>query len=169
MIASVAAVLMFVGFYCYKVGGPRQAVTNFRAMNWRWLAFDVGLPIGIPVGIGILVIVGAFLLGVDGAPIDLGITVEELTPWTLCFFSMTILAAALRRYYYSKERTFWTLLSGALLFIVSAFALALTVMKHLPGWKPSFRPYSTAILLTLISIWMSHARDEPKADVTPEI
>lgn len=157
--ADTAAILLFLAFYCNRVGGVSKAWGNLKATNLTWLGLEVALPLGIPVAIGIIVIGFTFLAGDDG-PIEWHWTIEELTPWTLCFFSMTILSAALRRLYNEKAQARWLVLTLLLLMLVSGFAGVLTYMHHKPEWKPGFRPYSGAILFTLISVWMSHAREE---------
>lgn len=164
-IASVEVTIAVVLVYCVywlflRKGGLDAALLELKTLNWSWFVFEVGLPLGLPILFGLIVVAGAYILDVEDVP-GLEIAVEELTPWTLCFFSLTVLSSALRRQY-GKQFGVWTVVIGCNLLVVTLLAASFTIWRY-RHWHLGFSAYSAAIFLTLSSIWMSHAKDAKSA------
>ncbi len=143
------------------IGRPRLAGL-YRAANKSWLAWEVLVPIGVPI-VMTMVIDLMQQTGPHPPPFSLEVLVD-LTPWTLTFFSLTLIAHSLRRLWphiEAQKVPFVAIIGVA--FVVALYAGFIVQWRH-ETWKPDLRVYSVAAILTLVSVWFCHA----SADVGPE-
>jgi cytochrome bd-type quinol oxidase subunit 2 len=155
---DAVVLLIILAFYAFRVGGPTTAASRFRSSNWPWLFREVGLPLGVPVLIGVFVSGGPMLAGWDWDRIPSPlIALAEMTPWTLTFFSITLLCSTLTRLDGKAEKASWAKLSWVALFMTAFYAGLLTIARGQPDWHAGIAPYSGAGFITFFAIWMSHA------------
>lgn len=159
LVINALIILVVALIYCFKVGGVREAALRLRRANWPWLLTDVCLPLGIPIIVGLLFVGMTWLAELPFIPKP-GLVVTELTPWTLCFFSLTILAASLRRVS-GAGFAYWNVLVWLAIAIISVFSAILTIARSSDGWHPGIRPYSASILLTCLAIYLAHGTTRP--------
>ena len=154
VIDILVATILLAG-YCYSVGGPAIALGRVKRANWGWILRDAVLPLGVPCIIGTLVLTLGWAAGLKGLPPPYSV-IEEVTPWTLCFFSLTILTGSLGRTVGPHAKVWGTLLWGTIV-VISLFASFLTIARFSDGWHSGLRPYSFAGFFSVIAVYISHA------------
>lgn len=136
-----------------------------RTWKWHWLGWEVLFPLALPI-----IMSAAFVLlwEVGPSPVHFSLAVVfDLTPWTLSFFAITLLAGALRRLQMqaaqsptgapqiSLQPVFWLLIVQAFL---SAVVFAFFVIwRHSPHYEPTPAAYSLSIAIVAAAIRTCHA------------
>ncbi len=135
---------------------PVARIARRSRLNVEWLIWEVAVPLGLPV-IASLVIVILNATGPSPKPISIARAID-LAPWTLCFFSFTLLASSMRRFWFKFSES--TIIAVSLLVcmaLVAVYTGMLVSWHQDASFKPSTMNYVVSGIFTLATIWSCHA------------
>lgn len=123
--------------------------------------WEVCFPLLLPIVASLIVVY--FIWTGPNAPTVKWETVIEFAPWTLSFFSLTLIGSILRRT--QQNHSTRQVPFGFLIFISCLLAMNsgfLLLWRQVDGWRPDSWVWSTTGLLTLIAIGLCYALERQR-------
>lgn len=123
--------------------------------DWKWLAWQVGLPLGGPVVLSAIFVAFWWTLANSFVPrIDV---VLDITPWAITFYGLTLIATALRELWplYSRHPGLfiWLVLLAIAIVIYYAF---MVIVRHESTFVPKTSVYIVTIALVAAATYFCH-------------
>ena len=124
-------------------------------INWQWLLWQVGVPLGGPVVLSCLIV----LLWQTGMPdfVPRWSIILDISPWTLVFYALALIGGALYELWpcISTQRSLGSYLiaAGSTAQVYAAF---LVVWRHSNAFAPTRGIYIYSIGILLLAIVLSH-------------
>ena len=124
-------------------------------INWQWLLWQVGVPLGGPIALSWLIV----LLWQTGMPdfVPQWNIVLDASPWTLTFYTLALFGAALNELWprISAQKLLGGLLIG-LASLAQIFVAFLVVWRHNVAYTPNRNVYLCAVGMLLGAVLLSH-------------
>jgi len=124
-------------------------------INWQWLLWQVGIPLGGPIVLSCLIV----LLWQTGMPdfVPQWSIILDFSPWTLTFYALALIGGALYELwpYISTQRSLGSYLIGAGS-AAQLYAAFLVVWRHNSAFAPTRGIYICASGILLLAVVLSH-------------
>ncbi len=124
-------------------------------MRWGWLAWQVLVPIFVPVFVSFLV-VGAWATGQPNFSSNYSI-ILDISPWALTFYSLTLIGSTLN-IFWDRINSHPILGSATIITAgaVTVYASFMVVWRHDPKFVAGNEVYSVTVILLVVTIILCH-------------